>query len=164
MQRRSCIWQDGDRDPSRLAAHVEALEALVWEALDTIATINIRSRKKRYTLPFGLLQLRPPPSRPSASLSESSSDSDRSTKPGRPGSNPFLSGLASDGLDVYADPNWPMLRRADRLTWAVAAALADNQYYSLMPILRCDSLIERLKLVLHLAQRTQSVWMSLGTL
>lgn len=166
MQRCSTANEDapGSLPPDTLA-DIEALESLVWEALDAIAAINFQSRKKRFNLPLGLLQLRPPAS---AALSESPSNVSSSTFSGNDNSTKrFPSGVASDGLDACADRNWPLWRRADRLTWAVAASISDD-YRSddvdLIMILRCDSLAERLVLVLNFVRRIQSVWMSLGAL
>eukprot|EP00775_Hariotina_reticulata_P008771 gene8771-8950_t len=115
------------------------LEAAVWAQLDTLVALSQRVRGSRHVLPFGLLQLRPPP---------------------------VQSHLAgADGMDVHADPLWPPLRRAARLSWAAALACCQTDLDKgerLQALLEAPSIAHRLRFVLAVLSKQAKVLAALA--
>jgi hypothetical protein len=160
-------------------AEVLALEAVVWGELDAVAALMLRVAGKRSSLPYGLLQLRPPPPPRAGGLrggrggdstaaiggaaaagGSSSGDGVSSSFGGGGGQLSGGSGgdgyaySASDGLDVFADPLLPPLRRCARLSWAVASILDLHQGEGRQAMLEHASVAGRLRAAaVHLIRR-----------
>ena len=159
LRRQSSASPDHCRgDTSDCASHdldvgslvkIEALEKRIWSALDAVAALRMKVRRTRYSLPLGLLQLRPPPN--------SAHHPGIATGASSPSGSTYRQGLASDGLDVCAAAVWPVLRRADRLSWAVAATLVGSEdKVVLQQLLECRSLEARLESMLALVTDQKS--------
>ena len=131
-------------------SEIERIEAKIWAGLDAVAALRMRVRQTRYALPLGLLQLRPPS--PGGVGGAMDRDVPTSDDVGGP-----VHGLASDGLDACASADWPALRRAERLTWALAATLIDaSDVDQRRHLLGCNSLMERLKMMMLIIQDMKS--------
>ena len=163
IKRDLCGSDEGMDMIKDLEVKVSGLESKIWDALDAVAALRMRVRQTRLALPLGLLQLRPPPSPISGSPTVAPGLSwDSGLGVGLPNggiSQPaVVRGLASDGLDTCAASSWPVLRRADRLTWALAATMIDaansEQRYK---FLACNSLEMRLGSALTIIQDMHNV-------
>jgi hypothetical protein len=140
-------------------AELLALEAVVWGELDAIAALQLRVAGRRSSLPYGLLQLRPPPAcgrgggggggggsgGGSGSVSANSSGSSSGGESSGGGSGGGYAHAASDGLEVFADPLLPPLRRCARLSWAVAGVLDLHQGEGRQALLEAGSAAGRLR-------------------
>lgn len=123
------------------------LEERVWAALDTVAALTLRVQKQRCHLPLGLLQLRPPPA-----------DTPKLREQPTGASPQQYANAASGGLDSFADPAWPLVRRAEKLGWAVAICFSDaDRPAQRQGVLECTSIIGRLKLALAMVLEAQHV-------
>lgn len=127
----------------RALQEVLQLEAAAWGELDAVAALVLRVRGQRSPLPFGLLQLRPPPAlkqRAQQQVPDAMQQQDgqqqqqqahaaaglkAAAAPGAQASSGAYAYAysASDGLDVHADPLLPPLRRAARFSFALASIL-----------------------------------------
>lgn len=217
------------------------LEAAVWQQLDILAALSSRVKGRRHSLPFGLLQLRPP--RPQLSVAAATALANRATQAGgdqqqdiaaastrtqqapssssshpppaevvsdtdedddtpsssnsssspedaqdtsAAGSSSGMSSLssrvaadpqqqwsstalyafaASEGTDVSADPLYPPLRRAAKLSWA--AALVTGQVDTdkgdmRQALLEAPSIASRLRFVLAVLQKHAKVLAALA--
>lgn len=133
-----------------VAAEVLELEMQVWQELDILAGLAMRVRNNRLLLPFGLLQLRPP--EPDAGAAAAAVP-----LPAQ------FNGAASDGLDVHAHPRYPPLRRAAKLSYAVAAALLEaSQVEVRQQLLECTSVAGRLHIVRGLLSQHRKVLAALA--
>ena len=148
-----------------------ALEAAAWAELDAAAALLLRARGQRSSLPYGLLQLRPPPggelawtaavaapvaaaaATEAAGAAEAESSSDHHQQPynNQPGAGstatprvPYAY-AASDGLDTHADPLMPHLRRAGRLSFALASLMDVDRGEGVQALLEHPSTAGRLR-------------------
>jgi hypothetical protein len=67
-------------------------------------------------------------------------------------------------MDVHADPQWPPLRRAARLSWAAALATGREleQGELRQALLECTSVASRLRFVLDVLQKHAKVLAALA--
>jgi len=150
---------------ARSLSEVLALEAAAWAELDAVAALLLRVQGQRSSLPFGLLQLRPPPA-PRAVQSfqarqqEQQQQQRYAESDGRSGPSPAAAdgasssssgsssdyaGVASDGLDVHASPLFPPLRRAARFSFALASVLDLHPGEGRQALLEHSTIAGRLK-------------------
>jgi len=106
-----------------------------------LAHLSLTVSQRMMSLPMGLLQLRPPP------CAQQQQQQQQGDAGGRPGGQPGQQGhggeqgqaarvhhmAASEGLLLFAERSWPPERRAQKLSYALAAILLDVSSTSAAP-------------------------------
>lgn len=150
------IQQEADRaagnrrsDVSAIAGVLEA-EAAVWAELDLVVSTAGRLKLRQLALPAGLLSLRPPPVEADAEGSNSNTDS--CDEDSSDDELDDASGIAPSAA-VHCPPEYPPLRRAQRLSFAMPSILPDiNPAEGQQALLEAGSIEIRLGLI-HTALR-----------